>query len=111
VVLGDSDVVSDMFLGRTVGNTYLLRDAARWLGGEEQITGAINTEEDVPINHTRRQDLVWFYSSIFAAPALVVGLGFFMNRRRRVARKAGPRGENRPGTPAGPTPPASEVSP
>lgn len=120
VVLGDADALSDLLIGRSVGNTYLARDVVRWLGGEEAITGAVNTEEDVPIAHTRKQDLAWFYSSIFVAPALVLGAGFFMTRRRRAAKKdssgSAARGGSTQGTsppPGGAPPPStsSEVSP
>jgi hypothetical protein len=103
-VLADSDAVGDFLLTRSVGNGYLVRDVARWLGGEESISGTISTEEDVPVTHTRKQDLYWFYSSIFAAPALVLVAGFLMTRRRRPAKKvAAPTGAAR--TPAPPSPP------
>jgi hypothetical protein len=87
VVLADSDAVSDLLIGRSPANQYFVRDAVRWLGGEESITGAITTEEDVPVAHTRKQDIAWFYSSIFAAPILVLAAGFGLTRRRRPARK------------------------
>jgi multisubunit Na+/H+ antiporter MnhB subunit len=106
VVLADSDAVSDALIGRSVGNTYLVRDAIRWLGGEETITGTITTEEDVPVNHTRRQDLWLFYSSIFLAPLLVLGVGFVMMRQRRGLKKAAPRPPTAPSAPA----PAPEAS-
>ena len=114
VVLADSDAVSDALLGRSVGNTYLVRDGIRWLGGQESLSGTITTEEDVPVAHTRDQDKVWFYTSTFAAPVIVLGLGFVMSRRRRPARKP-PAGAEppRPAAPvdAPPAPPAPEVSP
>jgi hypothetical protein len=110
VVLADSDAVSDMLLGRSVGNTYFVRDAVRWLGGEEAITGTITTEEDVPVAHTRKQDVAWFYSSTLAAPALVLAVGFVVTRRRRPARRARPpEGPGAGGTP--PSPAAGQVSP
>jgi hypothetical protein len=108
VVLADSDALSDLFIGNTVGNTYLVRDSVRWLAGEEQITGTVNNEEDLPIVHTRRQDIVWFYTSIFAVPALVLGVGAAMNRKRRPSRKAAPTVQ--PPAPP-PAPPAAEVAP
>lgn len=88
VVLADSDAMADV-LFRGMGNAYLVLDAIRWLSGDSQITGTITNEEDVPIQHTRKQDQAWFYSTIFVVPALVLGLGFAMSRRRR-ARKASP---------------------
>jgi gliding motility-associatede transport system auxiliary component len=110
VVLTDSDGLSDVLLGRSVGNTYFVRDAVRWLGGEESITGTITTEEDVPVAHTRDQDRAWFYISTLAAPALVLAIGFVVTRRRRPARKSAlsPPGPRPPQPPPSPTP---EVSP
>ncbi|HXU80809.1 MAG TPA: hypothetical protein VN914_05395, partial [Polyangia bacterium] len=82
----------------------------RWLGGEEQITGTISNEEDVAIVHTRRQDLVWFYTSIFVVPALVLGLGVIMNRNRRTTRKA-PAPAQPEAAPPAPPPAAPEATP
>jgi hypothetical protein len=112
VVIADSDVLTDFFVSRSIGCAYLARDAVRWLGGEEQITGAISNEEDVAVIHTRRQDLVWFYTSIFVVPALVIGAGAFMNRRRRTDKKSPPRSLE-PAAPTAPAPPAAppEVTP
>ncbi len=89
VVLADSDAITDQLMAYA-GNHYLALDAVRWLGGEERISGAISNEEDVPVAHTRKQDLAWFYSSILLAPAAIVGAGFFMTRRRR-KRKTPPQ--------------------
>jgi hypothetical protein len=113
VVLADSDAVSDLLLGRSIGNTYFVRDAIRWLGGEESITGTITTEEDVPVAHTRKQDVAWFYLSTLAAPVLVLALGFIITRRRRPSRAAAPAAspEATPEAPASTPPSSSEVSP
>jgi hypothetical protein len=110
VVLADSDVLTDFFVSRSIGCQYLFRDAIRWLGGEEQITGTISNEEDVAVTHTRRQDLVWFYTSIFLVPALVLGLGVLMNRNRRAPRRSAPPPQPEAAPPA-PPPAASEVTP
>lgn len=113
VVLADSDVLADV-AQRVPGNRYLVIDSLRWLGGEERFSGAVSNEEDVPIAHTRKQNLVWFYLSIFLVPTLVLGLGFVMTRRRRSAKRASkappgeaPRadGSNRPAAPPAPAPP------
>lgn len=83
LVLADADAVGDFVIRRNPANVYLTRDALRWLSGDESVSGPINTEEDVPVTHTRKQDVAWFYSSIFAAPALVVALGLVVTRKRR----------------------------
>ncbi len=88
LVLADSDVIADELITRLPGNQYLLRDGIRWLSGEEAYAGTITTEEDVPVAHTRKQDVAYFYSSAFGAPLLVIALGFVMTRRRRSRPKA-----------------------
>ncbi|ATB31647.1 Gldg family protein [Melittangium boletus] len=81
VVMGDADVMTDD-APRGYGNAYLLVDTVLWLLGEEELAGVLSNEEDVPVQHTRRQDGVWFYSAVFLAPALVLGVGGLVTRRR-----------------------------
>jgi hypothetical protein len=86
-VMGDADAVSDAVFGNEA-NVVLFIDAIRWLGGEESFMGAIATTEDVKIEHTKQKDLVLFYGTIFAVPALVLGLSLLYSRR---ARTKGPK--------------------
>jgi len=53
--------------------------------------GEISSEEDLRIEHTKQEDLVWFYSTIFGAPALVLGVGFWLGRRPTRRKKKGAR--------------------
>ncbi len=89
-VISDADVVSDVVLGNEA-NVILAADAVRWLGGEESFAGSVTTAEDVRIEHTKQKDLVWFYGSIFAAPALVLGFGLTYTSRLRRSKKGGAR--------------------
>jgi len=99
VVLADSDALTDeLVINRA--NSLLAINLVHWLAGDERLAGTINNEEDVPVRHTRKQDVAWFYASVFAAPALVLGIGFTV-RRRASRRKA---------TPASPPAPPSEGS-
>ncbi len=92
VVMADSDALADGVLPN-LGNAYLALDTLRWLTGEEAISGTVSTEEDVPIQHTRAQDVVWFYATVLLAPAVVLAVGFFVTRRRgRRAPPATPEG-------------------
>jgi uncharacterized membrane protein len=84
-VVGDSDFLTDPVI-RFAGNGFLVLDPVRWLMGEESFAGQVSSEVDVPISHTRKQDVVWFYSTIFLVPALVLGLGFLVTRRKRRGR-------------------------
>ena len=88
-VIGDSDFMSDAAI-RVAGNGLLALDTVRWLTGDEAYAGQTNVENDVPITHTRKQDVAWFYSSIFLMPALVIGLGLIVTRRRRSQKTAAP---------------------
>lgn len=92
VVIGDSDAVSDLVLEVSRGNAFFVLDGIRWLLGDEALAGAVSSEADVPIEHTRKQDVVWFYSSIFLVPAIVLGTGLLITRRRRSSKP-------RPGVP------------
>ena len=80
-VTADVDAFSDLVLTNVVGNQVLFVDAMRWLVGEESYSGATNTEEDLHIEHTKQQDLAWFYSTIFGIPLLVLAGGLFIRRR------------------------------
>jgi hypothetical protein len=82
VAMGDSDVMTDGG-PRGYGNPYLLVDTVLWLLGEEELAGVLSNEEDVPLQHTRKQDVLWFYSAVFLAPAMVLGAGFLVTRRKR----------------------------
>lgn len=86
LVLADSDLLADELIVNRA-NSMMAYSMVRWLTGDERLTGTISNEEDVPVRHTRKQDVVWFYASVFAAPALVLGLGFVATRRRRALRK------------------------
>ncbi|HEY8075984.1 MAG TPA: Gldg family protein, partial [Labilithrix sp.] len=89
-VIGDADAVSDAAFGNE-GNVVLAADALHWLTGEESFAGAMSTPEDVRIEHTKQKDLVWFYGTIFGAPAIVLGTGLVYTRR--VRKKKTPRKE------------------
>jgi ABC-type uncharacterized transport system len=80
-VIADVDAFSDLVLTNVIGNQILFVDAMRWLVGEESYAGQTNSEEDVRIEHTKQQDLAWFYSTIFGIPALVLAAGVFIRRR------------------------------
>ena len=81
--LADSDLLTDRFLARVPANSYMIPDVLKWLVGEEKYAGETTSEEDVRLLHTRKEDQLWFYLTIFAMPALVFGGGLFYTRRRR----------------------------
>jgi len=81
-VMADADAVTDTALSHEP-NIVLVLDALRWLGGEESFSGAVTTAEDVRIEHTKEKDLIWFYATIFGAPAVVLAVGLGIVRRTR----------------------------
>ena len=81
-VIADSDMFGDEAI-RVGGNGLLALDAVHWLMGDEAFSGQTSTEADVQITHTRKQDVVWFYATVFLAPAAVIGA-----RRHGHARQA-----------------------
>jgi ABC-type uncharacterized transport system involved in gliding motility auxiliary subunit len=87
IVVADSDLISDRVF-RNPGNGYLFLDGIKWLVGEEEIIGETTSEEDVRIMHTRKEDQIWFYLTIFGVPAMVLGAGLFYTRSIRRRKKA-----------------------
>ena len=88
-VLGDADALSDGAVGDTP-NGLLALDVIRWLGGDESFLGAVTSNEDVKIEHTKQKDAFWFYGMVFVVPLSVLGAGFLATRRRtkKSARRA-----------------------
>jgi hypothetical protein len=100
-VIADSDWIGDEAI-KIPGNSVLALDVIHWLMGDESFSGQTSTEADVKITHTRKQDVAWFYSTIFLAPALVIGVGVAITRKTRRKRGAG---KGAPGAP--PSPPTT----
>jgi hypothetical protein len=82
IVIGDGDFMTDKVAGNH-GNYLLFVDMLAWLVGNEELGGEVSSEEDVAIEHTREENKVWFYATTFAVPAPIVGLGYWVARRRR----------------------------
>ena len=83
LVYGDAEMFTDPVIASLALNAAVLADGIRWLGREEEFAGRVESEEDVPIVHTRSEDVVWFYAIIFAAPILALAGGVAAVYRRR----------------------------
>jgi len=83
VVVGSVAAFSDPMLGAMRGNNMFLADAALWLVGDEGISGETESEEDVKIQHTRDEDVYWFYGTVFGVPLLVMLAGMLVVQLRR----------------------------
>ncbi len=82
IAFASASAVSDILI-RNPGNLLFASDAIKWLTGDNKITGNLTSEEDVKIQHTKKQDLVWFWGSVIAVPFLLIGTGFIATRRRK----------------------------
>jgi hypothetical protein len=84
VVVADADIAGDGLVGNP-GNTYFLRDCVRWLAGEEETMGTVESEKDVPIVHKKDEDTIWFYGTSILIPLLILigGLTFSLVSRNR----------------------------
>ncbi|MBX3160073.1 MAG: Gldg family protein [Deltaproteobacteria bacterium] len=92
VLFGDVDLFIDVptpIGGFEIVSGMLVRDAIRWLGGEEVFAGTVVSEDDVAIQHTKKEDAVWFTLTTIGGPILTLTLGLLGTwlRRRRAQRK------------------------
>ncbi len=88
VVIADGEFGTDQLI-RVPGNALISVDSLRWLIGEEEISASLTSEEDIPIEHTRDEDKLWFYLTAFGVPLPLLGLGIWMARRRRRRSEGG----------------------
>lgn len=88
LVYADADLFTDRILLYQLMNPAIVADGIRWLGREEALGGDVISEEDVPIVHTRAENVIWFYSIIWGAPLLVLGAGISVLYRRRRLRES-----------------------
>lgn len=88
VAFGDATSIADALVANP-GNAYYFVDSLKWLVGESETAGALASEEDVKIRHTKKEDVVWFHGTVIFVPALVLGAGFLATRRRKIVVKKG----------------------
>lgn len=88
VAFGDATAIADALVANP-GNAYYFVDSLKWLVGESETAGALASEEDVKIRHTKKEDVVWFHGTVIVVPALVLGAGFLATRRRKFVVKKG----------------------
>ena len=83
LVYADADLFTDDVIPFQRINRDIVADGIRWLGREEDFSGAVDSEADVRIVHTRAENVIWFYLIIWGAPLLVLGAGIAVLYRRR----------------------------
>src|SRR5690606_30823153 len=96
VVIADADFVTHQIIS-SPGNALVLYDSLQWMLGEEELVATVTSEEDVPIEHTREEDKIWFYATSLGVPLPLFGLGIWVVARRRRAR---PEKKRKPRAPA-----------
>jgi hypothetical protein len=82
IVIGDGDFMTDKVSANN-GNVMVFIDSLAWLIGNEELGAESSSEEDVPIEHSRDQDKLYFYATTFAVPLPLVALSIWVGRRRR----------------------------
>jgi hypothetical protein len=91
MVYASGSIFTDALLvDRRLGlNQMLIVDPVKWLGGEEEFAGETVSEKDIAIEHTKSEDVVWFYASLVGAPILVLAFGLVVAtlRRRQASRR------------------------
>jgi hypothetical protein len=92
LVFADADLFADALVQNAMGRAAvvmisgpLLDDAIHWLGGEEVFAGEVVSEDDKPIDYTKKREAAYFTLTIVGAPLLVLTLGLVgtLARRRR----------------------------
>ena len=110
LVYADADLFSDPVLSSLAPNAAIVADGVRWLGREEAFSGEIESEADVPIVHTRAENVVWFYAVILGAPVLVLAVGLWVGLAAARRRRARGMTAGRAAAPANdPAPPAART--
>ena len=84
MIFSDSDLFADNFIGNRA-NLILAQDTLGWVLGDSAIHGEPDNSEDIPIRHSKNEDILWFYSTTFGAPSLILvgGIGIVRRRRKR----------------------------
>lgn len=82
LVVGSLGAISDEPIIRLKANEIFARESILWLNRDEEISGSVESEEDVKVQHTRQEDWMWFLLAIVAVPAMVLGAGVMFIRFR-----------------------------
>ena len=86
LVVADGTMLSDLVIANKA-NLQFLYDGTNWIMGEEDISGTIENEEDIKIEHTNEDQVVWFYGTVLGFPLLILGVGVLrVSARRRRSR-------------------------
>ena len=82
VLFGTASISSDALLENTA-NKVLILEAFRWAFSDETMFTSSSSEEDVKIQHTKKENIVWFNVTVFGVPVLILLIGFIVLRVMR----------------------------
>ncbi|MCP4807717.1 MAG: hypothetical protein GY913_26970 [Proteobacteria bacterium] len=82
LVAADGTMLSDLVIANKANLQYLY-DGSNWIIGEEDLSGTIENEEDIKIEHTNEDQTLWFYATVLGFPLLILGAGILRVSRRR----------------------------
>lgn len=82
IVVSDASLFADFPIVNP-GNQQFIYDSLNWLTGQEALSGEVENEEDVRIQHTKEGQAGWFYSTVLGVPLLFFAFGMVRLRLRR----------------------------
>ncbi|MEI6833280.1 MAG: Gldg family protein [bacterium] len=88
VAFADATAASDALIENQANLLYIV-DSLRWMFGEASVLGVPSSEEDIPIRHSKKEDIAWFYGTVALVPALILIVGKFATSRARRSRRRG----------------------
>jgi hypothetical protein len=88
VAFADATAASDALIENQANLLYFV-DSLRWMFGEASVLGVPSSEEDIPIRHSKKEDIAWFYGTVALVPALILIVGKFATSRARRSRRRG----------------------
>ncbi len=82
LIVADASLFADFPVGNP-GNQQFIYDSMNWLTHQEGLSGEVESEEDVRIQHTKEGQAGWFYSTVVGIPLLFLAFGAIRLRVRR----------------------------
>ena len=82
VLFSNSSITSDALIGNTA-NRIMVLEAFKWGFQDETMFTSSSSEEDVKIQHTREENIIWFNLTVFGIPVLILLIGFIVLRVMR----------------------------
>lgn len=82
LLFSNSSSASDALI-ENVANQILLVSSFRWAFSDDSMLTSSSSEEDVRIQHTKKENIVWFYLTVCTIPFIILLIGFVVLRVMR----------------------------